>query len=163
MSDKKDHYYARVIKFDNSFAIANTIEGSSNMESITIHFAPDTKGYDRIEKGDVPKYIKVFTDDHGVAFDFVEIDSSTPPMIHHDTETWLKTNIAKCIYADCTIPTAAHRLGISKETAGKYYMKVMSECSIRAVHHLYGKIRIFSDKNKYWFILHPDLDRGCRS
>ncbi len=85
--------------------------------------------------------------------------TTATPSMKHDTETWLKTNITKCIYADCTIPSAAERLGISKETAGKYYMKVMSECSIRAVHELYGKVRIFSDKNKYWFILHPDLDR----
>ena len=85
--------------------------------------------------------------------------TTTTPSMEHDTESWTKARIAKAIYDGCTIPSAAERLGISKETAAKYYMKVMVACSIRAVHELYGKVRVFSDEKSHYFILHPENDK----
>ena len=78
----------------------------------------------------------------------------TPEMIH-DTETWLMTNVAKAIYNGWTIPTAASNLGVSREKIAEYYMKVMVKCSLRAIHELYGKVRVFTDHREHWFILHP--------
>ena len=82
----------------------------------------------------------------------------TPPMTQ-DKEAWLNHNIQKAIYDGCTIPTAAERLGISRETAAKYYMKIMVACSVPAIHPILQKVRVFSDKRSHWFILHPDIDR----
>ena len=61
----------------------------------------------------------------------------------HATDIWLKSNIAKCIDDRCSPAVAANRLGISKETAIKYYKIVMLEKSQRAVSFEHGSVRVF--------------------
>ena len=72
----------------------------------------------------------------------------------HNTEAWITCNIKSCIDDDCTIPTAADRLGISKELAAEYYKNHMVENLTTAIHELYGNVRTFKF-NKVYFYFHP--------
>ena len=85
MKEQITDFTMRVEKFGNPMI------GDSRMKDIEVSFEPDTKGHERIEKweGDKPKYIQIFKDSKGNAFDFTESDSSTPAMIHKN-DGWIK-------------------------------------------------------------------------
>lgn len=81
------------------------------------------------------------------------------PAMNHTKDVWLETNIRKCIEDECTIPTTADRLGISKETAAEWYTKIMIADSKRAVHNLYGKVRVYQWNSGHYFVFHGTEDR----
>ena len=123
---------------------ANPMIGDSRMKDVEISFEADTKGSERIEnwEGDTPKYIQVFTDAKGNAFDFVESITSTPPMIHKN-DTWIKICMAKAIEKKLTPDAAAKKYGVPKETAVDFYKYIMLENSVRAIHNLHGCVNVF--------------------
>ena len=81
------------------------------------------------------------------------------PIMNQAKDTWLENNIRKCMDDNCTIPTAADRLGISKETTAEWYQKIMIAESKRAIHGLYGKVRVYQWESGHYFIFHEKEDR----
>ena len=82
------------------------------------------------------------------------------PVMKHAKDVWLENNVRRCMDNDCTIPTTAENLGISQETAAKWYNKIMIADSKRAIHELYGKVRVYQwKKSGHYFIFHPTEDR----
>ena len=81
------------------------------------------------------------------------------PVMNQAKDTWLENNIRRAMDDNCTIPTAAERLGISKETTAKWYQKIMIADSERAIHNMYGKVRVYQWNSGHFFIFHETEDR----
>ena len=80
------------------------------------------------------------------------------PDMKFNKDGWLKNNIPRFLYNNATIPTAAENLGIDRKVASESYMKTMIAASHRAIHDLYGKVRVFSNGHVF-FLLHATEDK----
>ena len=150
---RHDGYVISNVDGYNTIYVAEP-DGRKTSKVREIRFAVGTAGHQKIKDDAVPKLMTIIYDDNGEPIDFEPIDTSTPPM-RWNKEGWLKNNVPRYLYNNATIPSAAESLGRPREEVAEYYMKTMVAASIKAVHDLYGKVRVF-DNGHHIFILHPE-------
>lgn len=154
-----NHFYAKVDSHVKSNVDGfNTIVAERGMKHVNIEFAVGTKGYDKIKQSKVPKRIVVLTNDEGKAYDFIESNTDTPPMLHHTKSKEVKQDMLHCINHKMSLPQIAVKLNLSEKHTNYFYREVLVENSKRAVHNIYGRVRVFiSMAYNCYFILHPEL------
>lgn len=159
MTRLTNHFYAKVDSHVSSNVDGfNTIVAESGMEHKNIMFSVGTKGYDKIKAREVPRNIIVLTNDAREPYDFVESNTETPPMLHHTESKKVKQDILDCIENKLTPQQVAVKLNISNKHANYFYKEVMIENSKRAVHSIYGRVRVFISMGwNAYFIIHPEL------